>query len=70
MAEKDKIEMMGKVIDIKPGVSVVEIENGHHVRCTLNGKLRMNKIKIMKGDSVKIEVSPYDLTKGRIVWRN
>ena len=48
----------------------VELENGHQILATISGKLRMNFIRILPGDKVTIEMSPYDLTKGRIIWRD
>ena len=61
MAKKDVIEFEGTVVE--------NLENGHEVLCHLSGKLRMNFIRILEGDKVKIELSPYDLTRGRITWR-
>ena len=70
MAKKDVIEAMGTVVDAQPNAMFkVELENGHEVLAHISGKLRMNYIRILEGDHVKIEMSPYDLTKGRIVWR-
>ncbi len=67
---KDSIEMKGKVVDALPNAKFkVKLENGHEIMAHLSGKLRMNYIRIMPGDSVTIELSPYDLTKGRITWR-
>lgn len=67
---KDAIEVKGTVIDALPNAKFkVQLENGHQILAHLSGKLRMNYIKIMPGDSVTIELSPYDLTKGRITWR-
>ncbi|MEG2563787.1 MAG: translation initiation factor IF-1, partial [Lactococcus sp.] len=61
----------GKVIEVLPNTTFkVELTNKHVVVAYLSGKLRKNYIKILEGDAVKIELSPYDLTKGRIVWRN
>ena len=71
MSKEDVIEVEGKVIESLPNTEFkVELENGHQVLAHISGKLRMNYIKIIPGDSVKIEMSPYDLTKGRIVWRS
>jgi len=70
MAKNDTIEVEGKVIDVLPGGKFkVELENGHQVLAHISGKLRMNYIKILPGDKVKLELSPYDLTRGRITWR-
>lgn len=67
---KDAIEVKGTVIDALPNAKFkVKLDNGHQILAHLSGKLRMNYIKIMPGDSVTIELSPYDLTKGRITWR-
>ncbi len=67
---KDSIEVKGKVLDALPNAKFkVELENGHEILAHLSGKLRMNYIRIMPGDYVTIELSPYDLTKGRITWR-
>ena len=70
MAKADVIEVEGKVIERLPNAMFkVELENGHVVLGHISGKLRMNYIKILPGDMVTLEMSPYDLTKGRIVWR-
>ncbi len=70
MANKDAIEVEGKVIDVLPrGKFKVELENGFTVEAHVSGKIRMNYIRILPGDTVKIEVSPYDLTRGRITYR-
>lgn len=67
---KDTIEVKGTVTDALPNAKFkVELENGHEILAHLSGKLRMHYIKIMPGDNVTIELSPYDLTKGRITWR-
>lgn len=71
MAKDDVIEAEGKVIEVLPNVNFkVELSNGHVITAYLSGKLRMHYIKILEGDTVKVEMSPYDLMKGRIVWRN
>ena len=71
MAKDDVLELEGTVIDALPNAMfMVELENGHKILSHISGKLRMNYIKIIPGDGVKIEMSPYDLTKGRIVWRS
>lgn len=70
MAKADVIEVEGKVVEKLPNAMFkVELENGHIVLGHISGKLRMNYIKILPGDMVTLEMSPYDLTKGRIVWR-
>lgn len=70
MAKKeDIIEVEGKVLDvIKGGKYRVELPNGHTVEAHVSGKMRMNYIRILPGDTVTIELSPYDLTHGRIIW--
>ena len=70
MAKADVIEIEGTVIEKLPNAMFkVELENGHEVLAHISGKLRMNYIKILTGDKVTLELSPYDLTKGRIKWR-
>lgn len=70
MAKEDVIEVEGRVIEALPNAMFqVELENGHKVLAHISGKLRMNFIRILPGDKVNIELSPYDLTRGRIVWR-
>mgnify|MGYP001057351112 CR=1 FL=1 len=70
MASKDGIEMEGIVRDILPGGKFkVELENKHTVVAHVSGKIRMNYIRILPGDTVKVELSPYDLTHGRITYR-
>lgn len=70
MANSDRFEMNGEVVDITKGMFVVKLDNGHLCNCTLGGKLRVNSIKIIRGDSVSVDISPYDVTKGRIIYRN
>ena len=71
MARDDVIEVEGKVIEKLPNATFkVQLENGHVILAHISGKLRMNFIRIIPGDKVLIEMSPYDLTKGRIVWRD
>lgn len=71
MSKEDVIEAEGTVIEILPNTNFkVELTNKHVIIAYLSGKLRKNYIKILEGDAVKVELSPYDLTKGRIVWRN
>lgn len=70
MSKNDVVEVEGTVVEKLPNAMfLVELENGHRVLSHISGKLRMNFIKILPGDKVTIEMSPYDLTKGRIVWR-
>lgn len=71
MAKDDVIEVDGKVIETLPNATFrVQLENGHVVLCRIAGKMRMNYIKILLGDKVKIELTPYSLDKGRIIYRN
>ncbi|MEI6705850.1 MAG: translation initiation factor IF-1 [Methylococcales bacterium] len=70
MAKEDQIEMEGKVIDTLPNTMFrVQLENGHVVTAHISGKMRKHYIRILTGDSVKVEMTPYDLTKGRITFR-
>ena len=70
MAKEDIIEVEGTVVEALPNTNFkVELENGHQILAHISGKLRMNYIKILPGDKVKVEISPYDLTRGRITWR-
>ena len=67
--KSDKIEVEGKVVDVvKGGDYIVELPNGHTVEAYVSGKMRVNMIRILPGDKVTIELSPYDLTRGRITW--
>ena len=67
---KDFIEEKGEVVELLPaGTFKVELENGHTILAHLSGKMRMFKIRILPGDNVKVQMTPYDLTKGRIVYR-
>ena len=71
MSKTDVIEIEGVVVEKLPNAMFkVELENGHIVLSHISGKLRMNFIKILPGDKVTLEMSPYDLSKGRIVWRD
>jgi translation initiation factor IF-1 len=71
MSKADAIELTGTVTEVLPGTKFkVKLENGTEVFCTLGGKLRMNYIRIVMGDIVDVEISPYDLTRGRITWRH
>ncbi len=70
MAKDDVIEVEGKVIEPLPNAMFrVELENGHRILAHVSGKIRMNYIKILPGDRVTVELSPYDLTRGRITYR-
>ena len=70
MAKDDVIELEGIVSEALPNAMFrVELQNGHKILAHISGKLRMNYIKILPGDKVTVEMSPYDLTKGRIAWR-
>lgn len=71
MAKSDVIEVQGTVVENLPnGMFRVELENGHRVLAHVSGKMRMNFIRITPGDSVTVELSPYDLTRGRITYRH
>jgi translation initiation factor IF-1 len=70
LAKDDVLELEGTVVEALPNAMFkVELENGHQILAHISGKLRMNFIRILPGDKVTIEMSPYDLTKGRITWR-
>ena len=70
MSKEDVIEVSGKIIEALPNATFqVDLENGHKILAHVSGKLRMNFIRILPGDKVTVEMSPYDLTKGRITWR-
>ncbi len=70
MAKESTIEVDGKVIEVmKTGIYKVKLDNGHIVEAHVSGKIRMNMIRILLGDTVVIELSPYDLTRGRIIFR-
>ncbi len=70
MSKEDVIEVEGVVTEALPNAEfIVELENGHKLHAHISGKLRMNYIRILPGDKVKLEMSPYDLNKGRITWR-
>ncbi|MDH5392648.1 MAG: translation initiation factor IF-1 [Gammaproteobacteria bacterium] len=71
MAKEEAIQMEGTVIETLPNTTFkVELENGHVVNAHISGRMRKNYIRIMTGDKVTIELTPYDLTKGRIVYRS
>jgi len=70
LSKADVIELEGTVVEALPNAMFnVELQNGHVVMCTISGKLRLNYIRILPGDRVMVEMSPYDLTRGRITWR-
>ena len=71
MAKEDNIEMQGTVLETLPNTMFrVELENGHVVTAHISGKMRKNYIRILTGDRVTVQLTPYDLTKGRISYRN
>ena len=71
MAKGETLELQGKVLEKLPNAMFqVELENGHQILAHISGKLRMNYIRILPGDRVTVELSPYDLSKGRIIWRD
>jgi translation initiation factor IF-1 len=70
MAKEEPIEVQGEVVESLPNAMFrVELDNGHEVMAHISGKMRMHFIKILPGDTVTVELSPYDLTRGRIVYR-
>ncbi len=70
MSKQDVIELEGKILEALPNATFwVELENGHKILGHISGKMRMNYIKILPGDEVTVQISPYDLNKGRIVYR-
>ena len=70
MSKEDVIELEGTGVEALPNATFnVELSNGHKILAHISGKLRMNYIRIVPGDKVTVEMSPYDLTKGRITWR-
>ncbi len=70
MAKEDQIEMEGEVIDTLPNTTFrVQLDNGHVVTAHISGKMRKNYIRILTGDKVRVELTPYDLSKGRITYR-
>lgn len=70
MAKEEPIQMTGEVAEALPNAMFrVQLENGHEIVCHVSGKIRMNYIRILPGDKVAVELSPYDLTKGRITYR-
>lgn len=70
LAKEDVLELEGTVLEALPNAMFqVELDNGHQILAHISGKLRMNFIRILPGDKVTVELSPYDLTRGRITWR-
>ena len=70
MSKQDLLEFKGKVTDLLPNAMFrVKLENGHIVTAHTAGKLRKNRIRVLQGDNVTVEITPYDLTKGRIIFR-
>jgi len=70
LSKEDVIEVEGKVLEAMPNAMFkVELDNGHRILAHISGKLRMHYIRILPGDKVTVEMSPYDLTRGRITWR-
>ncbi len=71
MAKDDILEFQGKIIELLPSATFrVELENGHRIIAYTSGKMRKNRIRVLIGDSVTVEMTPYDLTKGRVVKRH
>ena len=71
MSKEDMIELEGVVVEAMPNAMFkVEIQGGHQILAHISGKLRMNFIRILPGDKITVEMSPYDLSKGRITWRS
>ncbi|HPI67096.1 MAG TPA: translation initiation factor IF-1 [bacterium] len=70
MTKKGFIEMQGEIVETLPSITFrVRLENGHEILARLSGKMRLHKIMLIPGDKVKVELTPYDLTKGRIMYR-
>jgi translation initiation factor IF-1 len=70
MPKKDEIEVEGKVVESLPNAMfTVEIDENHKILAVLSGRIRMNFVRIVPGDKVRVVLSPYDLTRGRIIWR-
>lgn len=71
MSKEDKLEMEGRVVEALPNTQfLVELKNGHKIKAHVSGKIRMYYIRILPGDRVTVELSPYDLTRGRITYRH
>jgi len=67
---KEFLEIIGEVMELMPAATFkVQLENGHEILAHLSGRMRMNRIRLLPGDRVKVQISPYDLTKGRITYR-
>ena len=67
---KDFLELKGEIIELMPAANFkIKLENGHEILAHVSGKMRMNRIRLLPGDKVKVQMSPYDLSKGRIVFR-
>ena len=70
MSKEENIEMIGTVVETLPNTTVrVELENGHMINAHISGRMRKHYIRILTGDKVKVEMTPYDLSKGRIIFR-
>ena len=70
MAKQETLEFKGKVMDLLPNAMFrIKLENGHTITAHTAGKLRKNRIRVLQGDNVTVEMTPYDLTKGRIIFR-
>ena len=71
MAKEDMIKLSGQVVEVLPNAMFrIELENKHIITATISGRLRQNNIRILLGDSVEVEMSPYDMNRGRLVYRN
>lgn len=71
MQKKDVFEFEGVVVEVLPNTEfIVELKNGHRIHAHVSGKIRMNNIRILQGQEVKVEISTYDLSRGRITWRS
>ena len=71
MAKEDVIKLSGQVVEVLPNAMFrIELENKHIITATISGRLRQNNIRILLGDSVEVEMSPYDMSRGRLVYRN
>jgi len=69
MVDRDRIELDGEVIEASKSIFKIKVTENHLVTASLSGKVRMNSVKILVGDRVKVEVSPYDMSRGRIIFR-
>ncbi len=71
MAKEDMVEMEGVISDVLPSATFrVQLDNGHQIIATIGGKMRSHRIRVLSGDRVRVEVSPYDLSRGRITFRH